>query len=72
MATPARATARSAAQDRAALTWRRRPGRRDNSLLRAHEIKPPIVTSRANASASARMARSSMDIVVVEREARWS
>ncbi|MGH2539265.1 MAG: hypothetical protein ACRDGK_01945 [Actinomycetota bacterium] len=42
---------------------RRRPPRRHVARATAHMINPPIVTSRANVSAAARMERSSVDIV---------
>jgi hypothetical protein len=46
-------------------------GRREVALNTAHATRPPRVTSRANVSASARSARSSMDIgIVVRRERR--
>ncbi|HEX6264143.1 MAG TPA: hypothetical protein VF036_02560 [Actinomycetota bacterium] len=62
MATPARPIARSAPLDKPTFIARRRFGRREVARIAAHAIRPPTVTSRANVSASARMARSSMDM----------
>ena len=64
-ATPASPTATSAAADRHTFMARRSAGRRQVARTTPQTARPPIVTSSANVSASARMERSSVDMRVL-------